>query len=228
MRAAGDPMIGSRRFKDRREAGRHLAEALKEYKTDRPIVLALPRGGVPVGYEVALALDAPLDVEIARKLGAPGNPEFGIGAVAASGVRVLNEEAIRMLDVSPEEIDEIAAREAAEVQRRLKHYRQDRPPPDIEGRTVIMVDDGLATGVTSRAAIEEVRMREPGWLVLAVPVGAAETVKALAPAVDDLVCLEAPEHFLAVGYWYDDFSQTTDEEVLDLLTRAREAPAKGT
>ena len=208
-------------FEDRGDAGRRLAGRLAPYREERPIVFALPRGGVPVGYEIASALDAPLDVFVARKLGAPGQPEFGIGAVSVGGVRVLNEEAVRRLDIPEDYLEGITQRETAEVERRLRHFRGDRPEPEVRGRTVILVDDGLATGVTARAAVEALRRLEPRRLVLAAPVCAAQTAELLGPEVDELVCLQAPPDLGAIGFWYGDFSQTSDEEVIELLERAR-------
>lgn len=208
-------------FKDREEAGRRLAERLQELRRENPIVLGLPRGGVPVAYEVARALKAPLDVTIARKLGAPGQPELGMGAIAPGGVRVLNEEAIRMLGIREAEIDAIAAEEEQELDRRLRRFRGDRPAPEIRERTVILVDDGLATGVTAKAAIRAVRKEGPRRIIFAVPVCASDTAQALAQEVDDLLCLESPPYFGAVGLWYQNFNQTSDDEVLTLLERAR-------
>ncbi|MCG3116985.1 MAG: dienelactone hydrolase family protein [Candidatus Manganitrophus sp. SA1] len=209
-------------FKDRAAAGRRLAESLQEFQNENPIVLALPRGGVPVGYEVARTLNAPLDVMIARKLGAPGQPELGIGAIAPGGVRVLNEEAIDMLGIREAEIEAIAAEEERELARRLRRFRGDRPPPALRGRTVILVDDGLATGVTAKAAIRAIRKEEPRRIIFAVPVCASDTARSLSEEVDELVCLEAPPYFGAVGLWYQNFEQTSDEEVLEWLERARE------
>ncbi len=208
-------------FEDREDAGRKLAERLSRYRDERPVVFALPRGGVPVAYEISRSLGVPLEVLVARKLGAPGQPEFGIGAVAPDGVRVLNEEVVRRLGIPEEYIERITDRETAEVERRLKHFRGDRPEPDVRGRTTILVDDGLATGVTARAAIEALRRRRPRRLVLAAPVCAAQTAELLAPEVDELVCLEAPPDLGAIGFWYRDFAQTPDEEVIELLERAR-------
>jgi putative phosphoribosyl transferase len=208
-------------FRDRRDAGRKLARVLEAYREELPVVFALPRGGVPVGYEVALALDAPLDVLVARKLGAPDQPEFGIGAVAPGGVRVLNEDAVRRLGIPGEYVDGITEQETAEVGRRLRHFRGDLPETPVAGRTAILVDDGLATGVTARAAVEALRLRGPGRLVLAAPVCAAQTAEVLRPEVDRLVCLRCPPDLGAIGYWYADFNQTDDEEVVDLLEEAR-------
>ena len=214
---------GAWRFQDRTDAGRQLAAQLTHYRDECPIILALPRGGVPVAYEVARALAAPLDVFLVRKLGAPCQRELGIGAVAPGGLRILNESAVRMLGISSAQIERIAAEETAELERRLRRFRGDRPMPDLWGRTVILVDDGLATGVTAVAAIRAVRRLEPRKVVLAVPVCAPETAEAIWPEVDDIVCVQMPEDFLAVGYWYHTFRQTTDEEVVDLLRRAQDA-----
>ncbi len=208
-------------FKDRAEAGRRLADRLRDLQTENPIVLALPRGGVPVGYEVARALGAPFDVMIARKLGAPGQPELGIGAIAPGGVRVLNEEAIRMLGISDAEIEAIAAKEEAEMEHRLRRFRGGRPAPEIRGRDVLLVDDGLATGVTAKAAIRAIRRESPRRIIFAVPVCASDTAQAFGREVDELICLEAPPYFGAVGLWYRNFDQTSDAEVLALLDRAR-------
>jgi predicted phosphoribosyltransferase len=218
---------GSLVFDDRVDAGRQLAERLSQFKDDNPIVLALPRGGVVVGYEIARALDAPLDVIVARKLGAPGQEELGIGAIAPGGVRVVDEEALRWLGITEARLQNVTERETEEMERRLRHYRGDRPLPDVQGRTAILVDDGLATGVTARAAIRSLRLQKPRRLVLAVPVCASETAERLRSEVDDLVCVSVPRYFRAVGIWYRDFAQTSDEEVVDLLKRAeREAPAR--
>ena len=209
-----------RRFRNRDDAGRQLATALEQY-TGRPdvIVLALPRGGVPVAFEVARALQAPLDIFVVRKLGVPGHEELAMGAIASGGARVLNEEVVGRLGISDEAIDRVAAAQAEEVVRREKAYRGDRPQPQLAGRVVFLVDDGLATGATMRAAVEAVRQHDPARVVVAVPTAAAETCDALRPLVDEVVCLVTPEPFLAVGFWYDDFSQTTDDEVRALLER---------
>jgi|SRR5579883_2710133 len=202
---------------DRADAGRLLAERLRLYQDQNPIILGLPRGGVAVAREIASALDASLDVIVARKLGAPDQPELGIGAVAPGGVEVLDQMAIDLLGISPEEIAQITARETVEMDRRLLLYRGNRPLPDLAERTVILVDDGLATGVTARAAILAIRRRNPRRLVLAVPVCAPETAERLRPDVEDLVCLLTPDRFRAVGLWYRNFEQLTDEEVIGLL-----------
>jgi len=212
-------------FADREDAGRQLAQTLLRYRDQDPIVLALPRGGVVVGYEVARALHCPLDVIVARKLGAPGQPELGIGAIAPGEVRVLDDFIVRALGISMEQIERIADREAAEIDRRLRRFRGDRPAPNLHHRTVILVDDGLATGVTARAAVASILKEEPRRLILAVPVCAAETARAFRSLVDDMVCLHAPDDFRAVGLWYRDFDQTSDEEVIALLDRARATAA---
>ena len=208
-------------FTDRAQAGRHLAVRLEGYANRRGVlVLALPRGGVPVAAEVARALAAPLDVFVVRKLGTPGQPELAMGAIASGGVRLLNEDVVRGLRIPEDEIERVAAREEQELARREKLYRGERPAPALEGRTVILVDDGLATGATMRVAARALRRQGPARLVIAVPVAAPETCAALAPEADEVVCIATPEPFWAVGYWYRDFSQTTDEEVHDLLARA--------
>jgi predicted phosphoribosyltransferase len=210
-------------FRDRRAAGRLVAAKLARY-AERPdvVVLALPRGGVPVAYEVAQALDAPLDVFVVRKLGLPGHEELAMGAVATGGVRVLNEQIVRALSLPPDLIDAVAAREQQELARRERLYRGDRPPLDVRGRTVILVDDGLATGATMHAAIEALRAQQPARIVVAVPTAAPETCEALRAKADEVVCAITPEPFYAVGLWYDDFSQTSDDEVRQLLARSAE------
>jgi putative phosphoribosyl transferase len=215
------PSIMAHRFRDRADAGRRLAAALQGY-TGRPdvLVLALPRGGVPVGYEVARALGAPLDVFVVRKLGLPGQPELAMGAIATGGVRVINPAVVESLGIPPHVIDAVAVREQAELERRERAYRGSRPAPDVRGRTVILVDDGLATGATMRAAIMALRSRAPARVVVAVPTAASETCEDLRDEVDELVCAETPPMFDAVGKWYDDFSETSDEDVRDLLGRA--------
>ena len=208
-------------FEDRVDAGRQLAERLAAYAEERPVVFALPRGGVPVGAEVSRSLGAPLEVIVSRKLGAPGQPEFGIGAVAPGGVRVLNERAVRALGIEEDYLEMISARELAEAERRLRLFRGDRPYPDLERRTAILVDDGLATGVTARAALLALRRMNPRRLVLAVPVCALQTAELLRPEADDLICLLAPDNLEAVGLWYRNFEQTSDEEVVRLLEEIR-------
>ncbi len=207
-------------FRDRREAGRVLADKLASY-ANRPdvIMLALPRGGVPVAYEVARRLVAPLDVFVVRKLGVPGYEELAMGAVATGGVRVLNDQLVEQLGIPDQMIDAVAARERQELARRERLYRGNRPPPDIRGRTVILVDDGLATGATMYAAIEALRKQNPARIVVAVPTASPETCEEMKAKADDLICAITPDPFQAVGRWYQDFSQTTDEEVADLLAR---------
>ncbi len=207
-------------YENRSEAGRRLATSLLKYRDRDPIVLALPRGGVPVAFEVARALGAPLDVLVARKLGAPGNAEVGIGAIAEGGAYYLNDDLIRELGVTRSYLAAAARREAVELARRLRAYRHDRPPLDVSGRTVILVDDGLATGVTTRAAVRALRQRSPREIILAVPVCAPETAHALRAECDEVLCGIEPSPFLAVGLGYRDFEQTTDEEVVSLLARA--------
>jgi predicted phosphoribosyltransferase len=209
------------RFRNRTEAGRRLAEKLAAY-ADRPdvLVLALPRGGVPVGYEVARALGAPLDVFVVRKLWVPGHEELAMGAVA-TGVWVLNDEIVRGLGISEHEIDAGVAREMQELARRERLYRGDRPSPGVGGRTAILVDDGLATGATMRAAVAALRQQQPARIVVAVPTASPDTCEALKAEADEVVCAITPEPFFAVGHWYEDFTQTTDEEVGELLARAR-------
>lgn len=212
------------RFRDRREAGERLAEQLRAYGNRADvIVLALPRGGVPVGFEVAEALRAPLDVFVVRKLGVPGQEELAMGALASGGTRVLDNEIVRLARVTESEIERATAFAAEEMARQERRYRGDRPFPSVEGKTVILVDDGLATGSTMRAAVLALRAQHPAKVVVAVPVGAPETCDALGSVADDVVCVETPEPFRAVGLWYEDFSQTTDDEVHALLDRARHA-----
>jgi predicted phosphoribosyltransferase len=210
-------------FRDRRAAGRRLAAALGRY-AGRPdvVVLALPRGGVPVAYEVARALGAPLDVFVVRKLGVPGQEELAMGALATPGVRVLNEPVVRGLGIPPHVIDAVARQEEAELARRERLYRGDRPPLDVRGHTVILVDDGLATGATMHAAVRALRQRQPARIVVAVPTAAAEACEALETEADDVVCAVTPEPFYSVGLWYDDFEQTTDDEVRALLDESRQ------
>jgi putative phosphoribosyl transferase len=209
-------------FTDRREAGRRLAEALVQDKAldgRDTVVLALPRGGVPVGYEVAKALGAPLAVFIVRKLGVPGHRELAMGAIASGGVRVLNDDVVRMLRIPQEAIEHVAAEEQEELARRERQYGPGRMPP-LGGRNVVLVDDGLATGSTMRAAVRAVRKLEPRQIVVAVPVAAADTCDQLSQEADRVVCLHTPEPFHAVGLWYRNFEQTDDDEVRELLDAA--------
>jgi predicted phosphoribosyltransferase len=212
-------MDGRHRFHDRREAGQLLARQLARYKNRQDVVvLALPRGGVPVGYEIARELNAPLDVFVVRKLGVPWQPELAMGAIAGRGTEVLNGDVVTAYNIPPHVIRGVAEREGQELQRRLRQYRGDRPFPDLRGRTAILVDDGLATGSSMRAAVNALRLERPTSIVVAVPVAAARTCEELRREVDDVVCLHTPSDFAAVGLWYEDFSQTTDDEVRELLT----------
>jgi putative phosphoribosyl transferase len=212
------------RYADRREAGRDLARALRDHVAGQDVViLGLPRGGVPVAYEVALAHAAPLDVYLVRKLGVPGYEELAMGAIASGRVRVLNEEVVERLGIDEATIDEVSAIELEELDRRERLYRDDRPPPELAGRTVVLVDDGLATGSTMRAAAAALRETEAARTIAAAPVGAAATCKALRDIADDVVCAQSPHDLMAVGVWYEDFTQTTDEEVCELLRRANAA-----
>jgi putative phosphoribosyl transferase len=206
-------------FRDRFEAGRVLASQLSGY-AGRPdlIVLALPRGGVPVGSEVARALGAPLDVFLVRKLGLPGHEELAMGAIASGGIRLINEDVVQSYHVSDTAIEAVTRVEIQELQRRERMYRDNRPLPSLHDRTIILVDDGLATGATMRVVVLAVREEAPSSIVVAVPVAAAETCDEFRTIVDDVVCAETPSPFYAVGLWYEDFSQTTDEEVHELLT----------
>lgn len=208
-------------FRDRSEAGKRLAKELIKYKTEKPLILALPRGGVPVGYEVAKSLEAPLDVFVVRKVGAPWNPEFGVGAVAL-GVEVLDKRALQMYGIRVSDLKDIIELEQEEVERRNQLYRQDQPFPILKDQTIILVDDGIATGVTTRAAIQAIKKFKPAKLILAVPVGPRETVYKLQEEVDAVICLESPLDFYAVSAFYDRFPQTSDEEVIALLEKARE------
>ncbi len=208
-------------FHDRIQAGQALAKRLARY-ADQPgiIVLGLPRGGVVVAYEVAAALHAPLDVFLVRKLGVPWQEELAMGAIASGGIRVLNEDVVRGLGIPERVVDEVANREQRELERRAELFRGSRAPLDLHGRTVILVDDGLATGATMRAAVEAIHTQRPARLVVAVPVAPPETCDSFRSEVDEIICLATPEPFLGVGYWYQDFNQTTDEEVRNLLNRA--------
>src|SRR5919109_3607932 len=213
-------------FHNRTDAGRQLAAKLTHYAgRDDVLVLALPRGGVPVGFAVAEALHAPLDVFLVRKLGVPGHEELAMGAIASGGVRVLNEEVVRLLDILPEFIHTVAAREQRILEYREHFYRGDQPAPAVQGRTVILVDDGLATGATMRAAVAAVRQQQPARIVIAVPVAASATCDELRAVADEVVCAATPEPFHAVGLWYEDFSATSDAEVRDLLARAAQRQA---
>jgi len=211
-------------FRDRTDAGQQLASRLTRYAR-RPdvVVLGLPRGGVPVAFEVARTLHAPLDVFLVRKLGLPGHEELAMGAIAPGGIRVLNDEVVRAFDIPAEIIDTVAREEQAELDRRLHAYRGDLPPLSVSGRTVIITDDGLATGSTMRAAVAALRRQHPARIIVAVPVGAWDTCEDLGRLADEVVCCRTPDPFRAVGLWYEDFSQTSDEEVRALLREAAEA-----
>ena len=209
------------RFKNRTEAGRFLAARLDEY-ANRPdvLVLALPRGGVPVAYEVAAALNAPLDIFLVRKLGVPGQEELAMGAIATGGVRVINDEIVNYLGIPNKVIDAVAMEEERELERREQLYRGGRPARAVRGRLAILIDDGLATGSTMRAAAIALRQQQPASIVIAVPVASNQICDELRTEVDKVICAVTPEPFRAVGLWYEDFTQTTDEEVRDLLARA--------
>lgn len=210
-------------FQNRTTAGKMLAEKLLNFKASKPLVLALPRGGVPVGFEIAKRLKTPLDILAVRKLGAPSNSEFGIGAIAPGNIKILDEDSIKHLGITPSQIDKIAAMEKVELKRRLKLYRGSTSAPKLKGQTIILVDDGLATGVTARAAIKSVLLQKPKKLILAVPVCAYDTAESLRsllrPTTDELVCLSLPHELRSVGAWYMDFSEVTDREVIGLLKK---------
>jgi predicted phosphoribosyltransferase len=212
---------GRTRFRDRSEAGQVLAEELSRYAgRDDVVVLALPRGGVPVGYEIAKALGAPLDVFVARKLGVPGYPELAMGAISSGGVAVLDQALVQRLGISEDAIRQVVAHEKRERERREVAYREGRPPFDLKGKTVILVDDGLATGATMRAAAGAVTEHGPERVIVAVPVAAAQTCDEFRGHVDEIICAITPEPFYAVGLWYENFDQTTDDEVRELLALA--------
>ena len=211
-------------YRDRIDAGKQLAAWLSDYANrDDVLVLALPRGGVPVAYEVAKALRVPLDIFLVRKLGVPGHEELAMGAISTGGVRVLNDDVVNYLGIPGEVIDAVAMDELSELERRERAYRDDRPEPNIEGRTVILIDDGLATGSTMRAAAAALRQKNPARVIVAVPVSAIQTCDEYRMGVDEIICAKTPEPFLGVGRWYEDFSQTTDEEVRQLLAKAEGA-----
>ncbi|HET9799177.1 MAG TPA: phosphoribosyltransferase [Gemmatimonadaceae bacterium] len=213
-------------FRDRREAGQRLADALLPYAPRDPVVLGLPRGGVPVAFEVARRLDAPLDVCIVRKLGAPGHEEFAMGAIASGGVELLSEHTVRSLGLTREQVAQVIGRERQELARRERAFRDGRPAVDVQGRTVILVDDGLATGASMQAAVMALRSRRPAAIVVAVPVASSTACADIRRIADVCVCLRTPEPFFGVGQWYANFGQTTDDEVRALLAAARSpAPA---
>jgi putative phosphoribosyl transferase len=215
--------VSYRVFQDRRDAGQALVSEIRCCDLEDPLILGLPRGGIPVAFEVATALGAPLDVIIVRKLGAPFQPELAIGAIASGGIRVMNEDVLRLFpDLTTDDIERITAREMQELGRREHGYRGDRPFPDIAARDVVLVDDGLATGATMLAAVEAVRAQRPASITVAVPTGSNSAVAKLSPLVDRLICLETPPDFQAVGLYYVDFGQTRDEEVRSLLEEAQQ------
>jgi putative phosphoribosyl transferase len=209
-------------FRDRSEAGQRLGAQLTEFANRNVLVLALPRGGVPVGFEVAQSLNVPMDVLVVRKLGVPGQEEVAMGAIASGGVRVLNWDVVRAIGLSPQQIDAVAAQEAHELQRREREYRGNRKRMEVHGRTVILVDDGLATGSTMLAAVAALRQEKPQQIIVAVPVAPPSTCAEIEKAADRVVCLYTPLEFLSVSQWYQNFSQTSDEEVRELLNRAAE------
>lgn len=208
-------------FTDRTDAGRQLANALGEYAdTENVVVLALPRGGVPVAYEVAKALHTPLDVMVVRKLGVPGHEELAMGAIASGNIRVINEDIVGYLNISQQGIDEVAESERLELERRERLYRGEKATCEVRGKTIILVDDGIATGATMRAAIGAIKLQQPAHLVVAVPTSALDTYNTISREVDRMICLSTPEPYIAVGQWYRNFSQTSDEEVTRLLEKA--------
>jgi len=209
-------------YRDRVDAGKQLAKRLTDFADrDDVLVLALPRGGVPVAYEVAKALHVPMDIFLVRKLGVPGHEELAMGAISTGGVRVLNDDIVSYLRIPRDVIDAVAAGELKELERREREYRGDRPEPDVRGKTVILIDDGLATGSTMRAAAAALRQQNPTRIIVAVPVSAPQTCDEYRMGVDEIICARTPEPFFGVGMWYEDFSQTTDDEVRDLLGKAR-------
>ncbi|WP_431266564.1 phosphoribosyltransferase [Roseateles chitinivorans] len=219
-------MVAERRFADRRDAGRQLVARLAPYAhRDDVTVLALPRGGVPVGAEIARALEAPLDVLVVRKLGLPGQPEYAMGAIASGDVRVLNTQVLQQLAISYSAIEIVTRAEVRELHRREKLYRGNRPAPAVEGRQVILVDDGMATGASMRAGVQALREMRPAKIVVAVPVSSPETCHLITQDADEVLCAHTPERFRSVGQWYERFEQTTDEEVRRLLAAASERVA---
>ena len=218
-------MADERAFEDRRDAGRRLAQLLLRSRPAGDIVvLGLPRGGVPVAWEIARALDATLDVFLVRKLGTPGHPELAMGAIASGSTRVINEEVVQALGIDRDQIEAVARREESELERRDEVYRRGRSLTSLVNRTVVLVDDGLATGSTMKAAVQAVRQHAPSRVIVAVPVGAPETCRALREIADDVICAQTPSSFSAVGQWYRDFSQTTDGEVIALLSESQSRP----
>ncbi|MDD2340694.1 MAG: phosphoribosyltransferase [Methanosarcina sp.] len=214
-------------FNDRVEAGRKLAKYLLKYANRSDVlILALPRGGVPVAFEVAKELNVKMDVFIVRKLGVPGNEELAMGAIASDNIRVLNEDVVTSFQIPERVIDMVAENERRELERRESTYRGDRPKPEIKGSTIILIDDGLATGATMRAAAAALKTKSPAKIVVAVPTAAPDTCELLRKEIDEVICVATPEPFYGVGAWYEDFSQTTDKEVCELLDKARNLPVK--
>ena len=214
-------------YKDRVDAGKRLAKELSKYANRSDVlILALPRGGVPVAFEVAKELNVKMDVFIVRKLGVPGNEELAMGAISSDNIRVLNEDVVRSFQIPERVINMVAENELRELERRERAYRGDRPKPEISGSTVILIDDGLATGATMRAAAAAIKIKNPAKIVVAVPTGAPDTCELFRREVDEVICVATPEPFYGVGAWYGNFSQTTDEEVCDLLNKARALPAR--
>lgn len=214
-------------YKDRVDAGKKLAKELSKYANRSDVlILALPRGGVPVAFEVAKELNVKMDVFIVRKLGVPGNEELAMGAISSDNIRVLNEDVVRSFQIPERVINMVAENELRELERRERAYRGDRPKPEISGSTVILIDDGLATGATMRAAASAIKIKNPAKIVVAVPTGAPDTCELFRREVDEVICVATPEPFYGVGAWYGNFSQTTDEEVCDLLNKARALPAR--
>ena len=215
---------GPLRFRDRADAGRQLAWRLAALAAERPVVVALPRGGVVVADEIARTLDAPLDVLVARKLGAPRQPEFGVGAIAPGGMRIVDLQAVSLMGMTDEDLERVTRKERDEMRRRDRLYRDDRPALDVDGRVVILVDDGIATGVTVRAAVMALRALGTRRVILAVGVCSRDAAAAIRPIVDDFVALIIPADLFAIGTYYDDFDQVTDDQVIDLLARSRLPP----
>ncbi|PAV13414.1 phosphoribosyl transferase [Methanosarcina spelaei] len=214
-------------FKDRVDAGKKLAKELSKYANRSDVlILALPRGGVPVAFEVAKELNVRMDVFIVRKLGVPGNEELAMGAISSDNIRVLNEDVVRSFQIPERIINMVSENELKELERRERAYRGDRPKPEISGSTVILIDDGLATGATMRAAAAAIKTKNPAKIVVAVPTGARDTCELFVREVDEVICVATPEPFYGVGAWYGNFSQTTDEEVCELLDKARALPAR--
>lgn len=215
------PLTYSKLFKNREQAGKRLAELLKKYAPQKPIVLALPRGGVPVGFEIAKVLKAPLDVIVTRKLGAPGNKELGVGSIGEGDTKILDPQMLSLVGLSQKDLEDTITQEKNELARRVRLYRNNKPLPDLKNKTVILVDDGLATGVTAKAAIAAIKKHQPEKVILAAPVCPDDTYRQLSLLTDGFVCLKVPKDVYAIGYWYENFEQVSDKEVLKLLKQAR-------